>query len=414
MIRAVNLPPSKSEYNRKLILCKLYGKNLPTIVKDFPDDIVLMHNLLSHNTNILHCQNAGTVIRFLLSAFSIKGIADLPLVLDCDTRMRQRPINDLVDALISLGARISYTDKIGFPPVNIIQPVNLNTHGTIKFDTSISSQFVSSLMMIAPKFQNGLVIHYNNIPSMPYIIMTSQMMNSIGLKNTIINDRILISHNLCDIHPEDIIVEKDWSAAAYWYPILYASMYDSLLLRNIHTDSLQGDEIINDIMTNFGFTTTNTPEGVIINVNRNYMNNDSNNSHVYKCNLLDTPDLAPVVAVTSAITGIPVTIEGLINIKWKESNRYKTIVNNMRKMNINIECISDDIISLSPDNWSNIIKSISKQIILDSAEDHRIAMAFLPFCMLNININIDSLTCISKSYPHFIQEFSNNFITFAE
>lgn len=405
----IELPLSKSFFNRILIINKLYSNKSLSIPKNSPDDTTLLHNILNDTSrNEYDCNNAGTVVRFLMSFFASRTTDFKEVTITGSTRMQSRPIGQLADALTQLGASVRYEDKIGFPPVTITKPVNLLSKEVHLHDT-VSSQFITSLMMIGPKFIEGLKIYYRNIPSFEYIAMTHSIMNMLHLTNSISDNCITINHNNNEIDTNDISIERDWSSAASWYPMALIYPQTEFTFKDLHFNSLQGDERIRIFAQLFGIESKDTIEGVKIRKIAQVHDSAETCNTPRIINIIDVPDLAPTISVLSALSEGTTIIEGINNLKWKESDRTASIIHNLLKINIQVEKRNDTIVIFSCEGTKNI-KSINKTINLQSFQDHRIAMSCIPFNLINSDITIDDCTCISKSYPEFINQIQINLV----
>ncbi len=394
----VNLTASKSISNRALILQKLLP--LPLLLNNISlaDDTNLMLNALTITDKEINLNNAGTCMRFLTAYFA-NNIGET-ITLQCDERMKQRPINDLVNALKMLGAQIIYLEKEGFPPLQITGQKLVGK--TIEINASESSQFITALMLIGPFIQNGLTIELKgSIASFDYIKMTYLLMQRIGLN-------VFIENNLIKILPyknqntlAEYNIENDWSGASFWY--LIATLNDSLSFKinNLTLDSIQGDKITAEIFEPLGVNTKSIEDGIIIKKTKSPQNN-------LEFNLLNCIDLAPALCVACAALNINATISGLQNLNIKESNRLLAIITELNKFGYNA-INNDDTI---------FIKSVEtidydKRVEMNTYKDHRIAMAFTPLAILFSNIFIDEIDVVSKSYPDFFNEINKVGITYS-
>ncbi|MGI6719102.1 MAG: hypothetical protein ACOX4D_08245 [Bacteroidales bacterium] len=396
----VNLPLNKSIFNRYLILSYLYNhKNLPIVKEDYPDDIKLLNQILIDDIpEICDCDNAGTALRFLLSVVSIQKENT---ILTGNSRMMLRPIDGLVNALEELGAKIEFIKNTNYPPIKVLKTISLkdinNIPNSIKINDTKSSQFVSSIMMIAPKFNKEFVIDFNdNIGSFEYIKMTSKLMNSIGLKNKITKNKIRILPIKNPLNFDEKLIENDWSAASFFYTILLAYKQGNITLENLNKNSIQGDKAIMDIMLNFGIKSIQSGNNIIISKDEKTILKD-----VIKIDVSNCPDLAPPIAVSSVISNIETYIYGIENLKYKESDRIFSICNNIKKLNFKVEK-KDNFIHIYKNENKNVWNELKeKNIIIETENDHRIAMAFAVFENLFENIKLDDKKCVSKSFPNF-------------
>lgn len=388
LAKTINLPLSKSISNRELILNYMISGKIHTHEISTADDTILLIKCLnqiklaenSAELTEINVDNAGTVMRFLTSVLAIsKG----SFILKGNERMHQRPISELVDALNNLGADIIYLDKTGFPPLKITGKDLKNNEIEIRSD--ISSQFISSLLLVSGFLKNGLIIHLLGKPSSePYILMTLNLMRKCGFEYIFDNNCIHVFHNK---NPELIkSSEADWSSAAFWYEIVSFSDNLKVKLLNLKKDDIQGDKVISDIFKSFGVETIFEEDGILL-----FKNNLLSKEFVY--DFSNCPDLAQVVAVTVAVLGIKTRLNGLESLKIKETDRLSAICTELKKLNVDI-CI---------DNNSLIINKSEIEIneTINTYNDHRMIMSFAPLAILYESIEIDNIKDVSKSYPDF-------------
>ena len=390
----IQLPSSKSISNRVLILQAISGNNIALENISTADDTLIMQSALFQKTGIIDVKNAGTCMRFLTAYFAS---INCEVELQCDERMKLRPIKILVNALRDLGADISYLQEEGFPPLKI-KGKQLDG-GNIKMNASVSSQFISALMLVAPIFKNGLEIELTEeISSKSYIEMTANLMTSLGFDCTFINNKITINNQAYKQSNNQNLtyqIEQDWSSAAFWYEIVALSEDAEILLKDLSLKSLQGDCIISEYMKVFGVETIETDEGVLLRKIKS-----SNHQIIKSFNLLNTLDLAPTLTVTAAAKNIETELSGLKNLKIKESNRLQSLETELKKCNFNIVAKDDSLIIHSTSN-TKLQTSNSK---LQTYNDHRLAMSFAPLALLFDDVMIENPDVVEKSYPHFWED----------
>ena len=399
--KSIELPLNKSILNRYLVLKYLYDA-LPSTNFDnnIPEDTILLYNILKEDIpEYCNCDNAGTVLRFVMAIAAVSG---KNVWIGGSKRMHTRPCKDLVDALRQLGAKIEYIIDEGCPPVETFNTINTNNYPrTITCNTDTSSQFVSAIMMIAPRFSNGLRIELvgQNV-SFPYIEMTSKMMNAAGLVNVIEDNIISIAPRTEDFAFGNIMFERDWSAAAFWITILSGLDEGRIALNGLTTNSIQGDKAILDYLPYLGIDYTEENGSIILSKSKEKLHQSS--KQLLNINLINTPDLFPPLAVAFALSNIDVHYSGLDNLIHKESNRIEAVLENLELLSYKTDKISDsEIIIFGSDND---ISEINSAITINTHKDHRIAMAFAIFEYLNKNIRIDDRNCVKKSYPAFFFE----------
>lgn len=387
---SIDLPTSKSISNRALILNALLKNKIRLIDLSLADDTQLMSKALLSNGNTFQVYNAGTCMRFLTAYFSIFPKSNTTLI--CDERMKERPIKDLVNSLVSLGAEIEYIENVGFPPIKIIGKSLIGK--LIHIDASKSSQFVTALMLIAPFVKNGLKIQLNgSIASFQYIKMTSLLMNQFGLTCVVSNNLIVINEFSNTSNINEYVIEKDWSAAAFWYLIVCINPTLNITLNKLPLNSIQGDNITAQYFAKLGVSSIQNKDGIEI-----FKENPTNENLNF--DLINCIDLAPALSVACAVLNINTNITGLENLKIKESNRLIAIVDELNKLGYNIERFNDSI---------KIVKifnpiDYSKSITINTYNDHRIAMAFAPLAMLFENLKMNDIAVVSKSYPTFFND----------
>lgn len=385
----IDLPTSKSISNRALILSELLDNKIVINQLSLADDTQLMLSVLSSKNNDVNLQNAGTCMRFLTAFFAIKTNKNISLF--CSERMKQRPIKDLVDALIDLGAEIQFLESENFPPLKIFgkklsgKPINI--------DCSESSQFITALMLIAPFIDNGIVINLTGkIASFNYIKMTALLMNQFGFSVILAPNSIEIK----EFKNQNVIpcytIEKDWSSAAFWYLIACLNPQLSIGLNGLSKTSIQGDAITFEIFEQLGVLTNETVNGLTIK-----KNNAANKFSEF--DLINAIDLAPALCVACAALNVNATIYGLQNLKIKESNRLFAIVNELNKFGYNLSNKSDTIY-IKQTNQIDYNKSIT----INTYNDHRIAMAFAPLSILFNQLKMEDVEVVSKSYPNFFND----------
>ena len=389
----IDLPLSKSEANRYLMLRYYAAQLLPSF--DAADDVNLLRQLLEEIINndgeevkVIDCDNAGTVLRFLATALSMRKGS---FVLTGSERMRQRPIAELVEALNKLGASICYLENEGYPPL-MIEGRDIKG-GEVTISAERSSQFVSSLLLAAPSMRDGLSLQLvGDIASQPYIDMTIKMMRDCGIviddKDNVI--KIKHQHYNCDF----VKVESDWSSAAFWYELV--ALYDddiNVLLKNLNIESRQADAAAMNMFATLGVSTQQVKEGVII-------RKSIANSQQLTFNFSQCPDLFPAVIATCAGLHVDATFTGVKNLSLKESDRKLAMMTELMKMNVVFEIVSDDILKMKcHDNMP--YHTEDNPIIFSSYNDHRIVMALAMLYPKIGTIRIEDKNVVSKSYPDF-------------
>ena len=386
----INLPASKSISNRALILNALSYS--PYDVKNLSDcdDTNVMLKAFDSNSNKFDIGAAGTSMRFL-TAFLAKTVGEWEIT--GSERMKQRPIKILVDALNALGGKIEYIENEGFPPLKIFGSAMMG--GEISLDGGISSQYISALMMIAPYMVNGLKITLTgNIISKPYILMTAGMMKDFGV-NVDFQDNV-INIKPQAYNPISYTVESDWSGASYWYETLAIAGKGKITLKGLYQKSLQGDSEVANIFRNLGIETEYKSGGINLTPNPSPKGEGSKS---FKYDFTNVPDLAQTVVVTCCLKHIPFEFSGLQSLRIKETNRILALKNELAKLGyVLTEKDNDKLL------WNG--ERCEKQTlpVIETYEDHRMAMAFAPASLL-FPIEIENPHVVSKSYPNFWEDF---------
>lgn len=380
----IQLPASKSISNRALIINALARGTTPPCNLSDCDDTLVMIKALAENNETIDIMAAGTAMRFLTAYLStVQGTH----ILTGTERMQQRPIQILVNALRELGAQIEYAGKEGFPPLRI--------HGTelkgneLTLKGNVSSQYISALLMIGPVLKNGLRLHLTGeIISLPYINLTLQLMKEFGAKAA------WTSENRIEVAPKpytpvSFMVESDWSAASYWYQIAALSEQAEIELMGLFRNSYQGDSRGAEVFSRLGITTEFTHEGVLL---------KKSNRLVEQLNedFVDIPDLAQTFAVTCCLLGIPFRFTGLQSLKIKETDRIFALKAELRKLGYLLQDAQDSILI-----WDGKRCQPEAQPVIQTYEDHRMAMAFAPAALRFPEMRIAEPQVVSKSYPAY-------------
>ena len=386
----VTLPSSKSISNRILIINSLsYSPYLIENLSD-SDDTKVMEDVLNSNTNHFNIGHAGTAMRFL-TAFLSKIAGEWTIT--GSERMQQRPIGILVDALQQLGASIEYTEKEGFPPLRILG--SSLKGGNIELDGSISSQYISALLMIAPTVQGGITLRLlNQITSKPYIDLTLELMREFGVHHTWNGNEIRIDEQ--PYQPIQFSVEADWSGASYWYAMAALSDHCDLLLKGLRLKSLQGDAHQAEWYRNY-FGVQSVQEGNDVRLTKN----DLPNFGCLEIDFIENPDIAQTFAVLAVCKNIPFHFKGLLTLKIKETDRIKALQNEISKFGatlyepVNGELAWDGSFDLNLVHETPLIKTY---------HDHRMALAFALAALVYPQIIIEDPQVITKSYPKYWED----------
>lgn len=392
----IGLTGSKSECNRALIINSL-SKNLVKVENlSNAADTVTLHSILAdlsisdaskNEVKTVDVGPAGTAMRFLSAYLAAKNGNFL---LTGTERMKQRPIGILAEALKTIGANISYTEKEGFPPLAIKGPLQQSS-AHIKIKGDISSQYISALLMLAPTLPQGLVLEIEGeLTSKPYVEMTLAMLAECGISHTWNNNLITIKHQ--SFKPSTLIIEPDWSAASYWYSIVALAKNAEISLPYLREQSLQGDSQIQSIMEIFGLSTSKTAHGIALKKDQAIKNTDK------VLDLKTCPDLAQTIVVVAAALGLNMSFTGLETLKIKETDRVAALQNELTK--IGVKLIEDHFIYTLDCSQLHF----PQKVTFATYEDHRMAMAFAPLALLIEEVEIEEYHVVEKSYPYFWED----------
>lgn len=381
---SIQLPASKSISNRALILHALSYSPYDIVNLSDCDDTEVMVAALNSDSKDFDIKAAGTAMRFL-TAFLSKIVGEWTIT--GTERMKNRPIKLLVDALNSLGARIEYIEKEGYPPLRIFGSALQG--GEISLSGGVSSQYISALLMVAPLMENGLTIHLEgNVISRPYILLTLQLMEQFGVKASWTGQTIKVVSQ--EYKPIPFTVESDWSGASYWYQMAALNKDAEVELLGLFKNSLQGDAAVAGIFTQLGVSTTFTDKGVTLKKNGNLCS-----KLVY--NFVNEPDLAQTFVVTCVLLNIPFRFSGLQSLKIKETDRIEALRTELKKLGYLLTVEGNSVLT-----WNGERCEPEEHPVIATYEDHRMAMAFAPAAFaIPQGICIAEPQVVSKSYPHY-------------
>lgn len=389
----VILPSSKSISNRVLVINALSGSRgvLPENVSDC-DDTRVMIKWLGGNDETVDVGAAGTAMRF---STALLAVSEGYRVITGSERMKQRPIALLVDALRGLGAEIEYVGNEGYPPLRIKGNPTMKG-GCVSLSGGVSSQYISALLMIAPMMEEGLTLTLTgDVVSRPYIDMTIGLMRDFGAKVMWMDD------NVVRVEPRvyskrDFFVESDWSACSYWYEMVALGDGD-VLLPGLFKDSFQGDSRVAELFSMLGVTTE-------------YVEGEGMGAcvHIYRTgdvcgrldlDLVEQPDLAQTLVVCCCMMGVPFRFTGLQSLKIKETDRINALRTEMRKLGYVVGEENDSVLY-----WNGERCEADTEPVIDTYDDHRMAMAFAPCALKLGEIRINDPHVVSKSYPGYWED----------
>ena len=384
----IKITGSKSETNRLLFLQSLFP-NFKIQNKSNSDDSSVMQAALKSTSDFIDINHAGTAMRFLTSYFS--QLEGREVILTGSERMQQRPIKILVDALRSLGASIEYEKKQGYPPLRIKGKKLVG--GKISLPANISSQYISSLIMLGPILKAGIELNLEGtITSMPYINMTLDLLKRLGIKTEFKGHRILVK-NISKSKNTIQVVESDWSSASYFFSIAALSDKAKIYLSNYKSNSLQGDSILRIIYKQLGVNSYFKGNNLILE-----KENISSPKRI-KWDLSNAPDIAQTIAVSCYGLGVACDLEGLHTLKIKETDRLVALDTELSKLGAKIS-VTNKSLHLASD------QDFQKGITISTYNDHRMAMAFAPLA-LKIPLSVKKAEVVSKSYPSFWEDLNS-------
>lgn len=384
----IDLASSKSESNRALIIQALCSA--PCSLDNLANarDTETMIRLLASNNETLDVLDAGTTMRFL-TGFS--AVQNKKTIMTGSDRMQNRPIALLVDALKTIGAQISYNAKDGYPP-HTISPFQYNGNNKITIPGDVSSQYISSLLMIAPTLPDGLELTLTGkIGSKPYIQMTLNLMGKFGVSH--IWDGNTIKVEAQEYTGGDYTIEGDWSGASYWYSIVALAENAKVQLNGLRKDSNQGDSVLVEMMPILGVKSTFNDKGVLL--------EKCETGDNFEWDFTHCPDIAQTISVIAAAKGIPAQLTGLESLRIKETDRIEAIKNELAHFEIEVQISGDEAIKIDKQEFK-----LDSNITIETYEDHRMAMSFAPLGLLQ-SINIKEPDVVKKSYPDYWRDLRN-------
>ena len=395
----INLPASKSMSNRWLMINHVTGCHFRIGKLSTSGDTRLLRKLLSQlesgSSDLYYCNNAGSVARFMMPLLAITPGYH---TLTGDARLQQRPMAPLIDALRQMGLRIECTGEEGFLPVNIQGGVP--TRRTVSVDPLLSSQFVSSLLLIAPVMPEGISLTMTQRPtSRPYIEMTADALRQAGVEvRRSSNGR---TYYVQPIHSKPaaaaITIERDWSSASYFYTMALLRPDLRIRLLGLQLDSCQGDSAADAFFRQLGVCSTEVRSPYRAAGRSVTLQGGGECAKTMQYNCIDCPDLVPTFAVAAAAAGVRTILKGVSNIALKESDRMVAIATELRRMGGRVNANGEELhIMPSQLNPKEPVRTYG---------DHRIAMAFAPLKLRFPDLVIEDPEVVDKSFPEFWDEF---------
>jgi len=378
----LNITGSKSETNRLLLLKALFP-NITLANTSNSDDSEVMQKALAGNDEIVDIHHAGTAMRFLTAYFAVTEGREV--VMTGSSRMQERPIKILVETLAQLGVEISYLKEVGYPPIKI--KGKKVTASKVNLAANVSSQYISALLLVASKLENGLELTLEGeITSIPYIKMTLALLKDLGIQTS-------FEGNVIKVYPKEavetreMIVESDWSSASYFFSLVALADAAKITLSSYKENSLQGDSELISLYEKMGVKTTFENNKMTLEKVAGFNYQDVN------FELNNTPDIAQTIVVTCLGLGIGCHLTGLHTLKIKETDRLEALRIELTKLGANIS-VTNDSLTLVPS------QNINHNVHIATYNDHRMAMAFAPLAV-KVPIIINDAEVVSKSYPDF-------------
>jgi len=381
----LKLTGSKSISNRLLILQALSGKMSPLSNLSNSDDTTVMLKALSTKEGTIDIGIAGTAMRFLTAYLAIQ---DADFILTGASRMKERPIKDLVDALRSLGADIGYLEKDGYPPLSIKGKKLIGGALSIKADTS--SQFISAILMISPYFEKGIQLQLvGEVLSRPYIEMTLNLMQRQGVNHEWVGDTITV---LPGAYTDQVSeVESDWSSISYVFELAALSESVEISLERVDQVSVQGDQEGMNYFKKLGID-SNIDNGVLTIRKQT----DFIRPELLEFDCTKTPDLAQTLAATTCALGIPMNISGLKSLPIKETDRLMALKVELEKCGAQVTIVDNEALEIIPGpSFSD------KDFTFETYGDHRMALCLAPLALVSNSVTLNNPRVVNKSYKSY-------------
>ena len=383
---------SKSETNRLLLLQALFPNITLSNTSNSDDSEVMQKALKSKdfsNSQEIDIHHAGTAMRFLSAYFATQEGREV--VLTGSSRMQERPIKVLVEAIAQLGAKITYEKEVGYPPIRIKgQKI---TASRVTMAANVSSQYISALLLIAPKLENGLeLVLEGEITSVPYIKMTLALLNDLDIQTSFEGNIIKVFPKQ-EVQTKEMVVESDWSSASYFFSVVALADEASISLTSYKENSLQGDSALVEIYKRMGVVSHFENNTLSLSKIPNFK------PETFNLELNNTPDIAQTIVVTCLGLGIGCHLTGLHTLKIKETDRLEALRIELTKLGATISVTNDSLTLEASDTINHNVK-------IATYNDHRMAMAFAPLA-LKVPIIIENADVVSKSYPDFWEDMKS-------
>ncbi len=354
------------------------------------------------SSSTINLNNAGTATRFLAAAALL---ADAPLIITGNERMQERPIQELGDLLAQLGATVEYLGNPGCPPIKITPPTDLTQiPAQIEIKPTQSSQFISALMLIAPFLPNGLTITQpNGTTSASYVRMTIELLDQLGVHVQHAEDLAVIRINP-GLDRFCLDIEPDASGATYWWAA--GALLPETTIRVVgldHDQSQQGDAHFPKLLEQMGCT--------LITKGDTLSCRGGTELKPILCDMRDMPDAVMSLAVVACFAAGTTIIRGVKTLRVKECDRIAALKAELGKIGVvvadNLNGDSDTV-SITPpspptppSNWGDFRSK--SPVILNTYDDHRMAMSLSLLALRLPGIVIDDPACVAKTYPTYFE-----------
>jgi 3-phosphoshikimate 1-carboxyvinyltransferase len=396
---SIKLSGSKSISNRALLIRALCNENFDIQNLSDSDDSIAMQQLLAQEDGEYNAGHAGTTFRFLTAYFAFKEGSQF---LTGSARMQQRPIKALVEALNSIGAHIEYAAEEGYPPLKIHSPKS-NIADHVAVNGSISSQYLSALLMIAPTLPNGLKLTIEGeLVSRPYLQMTLDMMSTFGIAHTWVENTITVPHQ--SYVGSSYFVEADWSGASYYYSLAAIADDADITLHGLHTMSMQGDSAIMQMGEKFGVITTKVNNTTLQLKSQKYLTSKK----FFEYDFVEQPDIAQTVFAMCAGCQYSGLFTGLQTLYIKETDRVNAFKTELAKVGVQLNKVPKRFKQNDEREFFMLEGDLSfgDSPSFDTYHDHRMAMSLAPLGLLH-DVIINDAGVVSKSYPAFWEDLAS-------
>jgi len=378
---SIELPPSKSIYNRHRILYHLAKKPMPVQSSGLPADCRNLDLALSSLDEHVYLGQGGTSLRFYLAS---RLLEQKPVCVHIDEQLKSRPIEPLLDALEHLGLKM----ERGWPlKIEAAQKIGSD----VSVNASASSQFVSALALVGAFMENSLVIKWTgHLPSRSFLHLTLDILEEWDISYTYYKDGLHIGTGYKV--PKHIFIPGDWASASY--AIMGAALRKQpVFIENLIENTGQPDERIKNFIAPLGVVLKAGERGMWVECSELPMD-------LTQMDFSNCPDLAPTFCIWHLIKGIPIWFTGLKTLNSKESQRLNKMAELLKDMQLEVRQSSDSLIceAMNP--------CFPERYVADTSGDHRLAMAFSELCLCIPHFSLSEVESVEKSFPNFWEQMS--------